>query len=47
MGFTYVTDLANEMKAGDSWHHHGDINLMTRAMTAGHTRKEKPRESQK
>lgn len=47
MGFTYVTDLANEIKAGDSWRHHGDINMKTRAIAAGHTMKDEPRESQK
>lgn len=46
-GLLIITDLANEMKAGDSWRHHGDISVKTRATAAGHTMRDKPRESQK
>lgn len=36
MEFTYVSDLANEIKARGSWRDQGDTNMMTRAIAAGH-----------
>lgn len=46
MAFTYVTD-PSETEAGDFWNYGGNINMMTKAATAGHIMQEKPRESQK